>query len=124
MRLAALSANNCLSAKGRGLALAGNLASTRRAFGHVCFSDGMGRKVIEDDADLLGLGIMDIGKLAHALGEVACRAMFGDFNFAPRAVRVEEDEQVDGAIAPILAVVAFELTRCRLECTTCPCATA
>ena len=39
---------------------------------------GMGREVIEDDADLLGLGIMDIGKLAHAVGEVAARAMVGD----------------------------------------------
>ena len=69
----------------------------------------MGRKIIEDDPDLLSLGIMDIGKLAHALGKVACRAVFGDFDFAPGAVRVEEDEQVDRAIAPILAVVAFEL---------------
>jgi hypothetical protein len=39
---------------------------------------GMGREVIEDDPDLLGLGIMDIGKLAHAVGEVAGRAMVGD----------------------------------------------
>jgi hypothetical protein len=30
----------------------------------------MGREVIEDDADLFGLWIMDIGKLAHAMGEV------------------------------------------------------
>src|SRR3954447_19463595 len=37
MRLAALTANNYLAAKGCGLAFARNLAATRRALRHVCF---------------------------------------------------------------------------------------
>ena len=84
----------------------------RRRKGVIERTGGMGREVIEDDPDLLGLGIMDIEKLAHALGEVASRAMLGDLDLAPGAVRVEENEQIDRAIAPILAVVAFEPTRC------------
>jgi hypothetical protein len=60
---------------------------------------GMGREVIEDDPDLLGLGIMDIENLAHALGEVASRPMVGDLDLAPGAVRVEEDEEVERAVA-------------------------
>ena len=35
--------------------------------------------------------------------------MVGNLDLAPGAVRVEEDEEVDRAVAPILAVVAFEL---------------
>jgi hypothetical protein len=54
---------------------------------------------------------MDIGKLAHALGEVAARPMVGDLDLAPGAVCVGEDEQVDRAVAAILAVVAFDLAR-------------
>jgi hypothetical protein len=41
---------------------------------------------------------MEIDKLAHALGEVASRPMFGDLDFAPGAVRVEEDEQIHRAV--------------------------
>ena len=52
-----------------------------------------------------------IGELAHAGGEVLCRAPVGDLHLAPRPVRVEEDEQVDRPIAFILAVVALDLTR-------------
>jgi hypothetical protein len=45
---------------------------------------------------------MDIDKLAHAVGEVSSGPMFGDLDFAPGAVRVEEDEQIDRAVAPVL----------------------
>jgi hypothetical protein len=55
---------------------------------------------------------MDIGNLAHAVGEVASCPMVGDLDLAPGAVRVEKNEQVDRAVARILVVVAFELARC------------
>jgi hypothetical protein len=71
----------------------------------------MGREVIEDDPEQVRLRIMDIDELAHAVGEVAGRAMVGDLDLAPGAVCVEEDEEIDRAVAPILAVVAFQLAR-------------
>ena len=52
----------------------------------------MGRQIVEHDADALRLGIMDIGEFAHADGEVDRGAAFGDFDLAPRAMHIEEDE--------------------------------
>ena len=45
------------------------------------------------------------------MGEVFCRAPLGDLDLAPRPVHVEEDEQIGGAVAAVLAVVALELAR-------------
>ena len=52
---------------------------------------------------------MDVDQLAHAVGEVAAVAPLGDLDLAPGPVRVEEDEQVDRAVAAVLAVVALQL---------------
>ena len=52
-----------------------------------------------------------VGELAHAGGEVHCGAAVGDFDLAPGSMHVQEDEQVGGSIALILAVVALQLTR-------------
>ena len=69
----------------------------------------MGRQIVEHHPDALGLRIMDVGEFAHADGEVRRRAALGDLHLAPGAVRVEEHEQVGGAVAPVLAVVALDL---------------
>lgn len=69
----------------------------------------MSRQVVEHDADALRFGIMSVGELAHADGKVFCGAPLGDLDLAPGAVHVEEDEQVGGAVALVLAVVALEL---------------
>jgi len=37
---------------------------------------------------------MDIGEIAHAVGEVLGRAAVGDLDLAPGAVGIEEDEEV------------------------------
>src|SRR3981189_2222225 len=71
----------------------------------------MGREVVEHDADALGLGIMEINEIAHALGEVTGGTAVGDLDLAPGLVDIEEDEQVGRAVAAILAVVALELAR-------------
>jgi len=71
----------------------------------------MGRQIVLHDADAGGLGTVDIDKVAHAMGVVLCRAPFGDFDLSPRPVDVEEDKQIDGAVATVLVVVAFELAR-------------
>jgi hypothetical protein len=54
---------------------------------------------------------VNIGEFAHAGGEVDRGTAVCDFDLAPRPVHVEEDEQINGAVALILAIVALELAR-------------
>ena len=57
---------------------------------------------------------MDIDEFAHALGVVFGRSPLGDLDLAPRSVRVEDDEEIDGAVAAVLVIVALALARlCR-----------
>lgn len=51
---------------------------------------------------------MDVDELAHAFGVVFCRAPLSDFDLAPGTMHVEQDEEIDGAIATILIIVTFE----------------
>ena len=70
----------------------------------------MGRQVVLDDPDAGGIGIMDIDELAHALGVVFGRPPLGELDLAPWPVHVEADEEIDGAVAAVLVVEAFELS--------------
>ena len=54
---------------------------------------------------------MDLGEFAHALGVVLCRPPLGDLDLTPRPMHVDTDEEIDGAVAAVLAIVTFELTR-------------
>src|SRR5882757_1957068 len=54
---------------------------------------------------------MDIDELAHAVGVIFCRPPLGDLDLAPRPMDVDADEEIDGAVAAVLAIVAFELAR-------------
>src|SRR5712671_2217749 len=54
---------------------------------------------------------MDIDELAHAVGVIFCRPPLGDLDLAPGPMDVDADEQIDGAVAAVLAIVAFELAR-------------
>ena len=54
---------------------------------------------------------MDVGEIAHAGGEVLRGAALGDLHLAPGTVHIDEHEQVGGAVAPVLAVVALDLAR-------------
>jgi hypothetical protein len=63
------------------------------------------------NADTFGIGEMDIGEFAHALGVVFCRPPLGDLDLAPGPMHVDADEEIDGAVAAVLVVVAFELAR-------------
>ena len=73
---------------------------------------GVGGEVIEDDADALGLWEVDIDELAHAKGEVVSGATISDLDPAPRAMGIDEDEEIDGAVAAILVVEALEPSGC------------
>ena len=83
----------------------------------------VGRQVILHNPDAGGIGIMDIDEFAHALGVVFRRPTLGDLDLAPGPVHVDADEEIDGAVAAILVIVAFELTRLgwdRIGCRTSP----
>src|ERR1700675_4012746 len=84
--------------------LAGPKGLVQRA-GRVC------RQIVQDDADAFRFREVDITELAHAGGEVHGGAAVGDFDPAPRAMHVEENEQVGRSVALVFAVVAFELSR-------------
>src|SRR6516164_128444 len=73
---------------------------------------GVGGEVVEDDAGALGFWEVDIDEFAHAKGEVVSGAMIGDLDPAPGAMGLEEDEEIDGAVAAILVIVAFGPSGC------------
>src|ERR1700678_1561568 len=73
--------------------------------GRVC------RQIVQDDGDAFRFREVAITELAHAGGEVHGGAAVGDFDPAPRAMHVEENEQVGRSVALVFAVVALELSR-------------
>ena len=52
---------------------------------------------------------MEIDQIPHALGEVLVGPAVGDLDLAPGTVGVEDDEEVDGSVPAVLAIVAFKL---------------
>ena len=52
---------------------------------------------------------MDIDEFTHALGVVLRRSPLGDLDLTPGAMHVEDDEEIDGAVAAILVIVPFKL---------------
>ena len=72
---------------------------------------GVGRQVVLHDADARGVGIMNIDEFAHALGVIPRGPPRGDLDLAPQPMHVDADEEIDGAVAAVLAIVAFELAR-------------
>jgi hypothetical protein len=78
-------------------------------------ADRVGRQIVQHDPDALCPGKVKVREFAHAGGEVDGGTAVGDFDLAPRSMHVEEDEQVGGPVAFILAVVALKLTRLGLD---------
>jgi hypothetical protein len=82
-------------------------AGLRRA--RKCFIERagrVGRQIVLHGPDACGFEIMDIDEFAHALGVVLGCPPLGDLDLAPRPVHVDADEEIDGAVAPILAITA------------------
>ena len=69
----------------------------------------VGGQIIQHDADALRFGKVDVHEFLHAGGEVDGGAAVGDFDLAPGPMHVKEDEQIGGAIALVLAIVALQL---------------
>lgn len=51
---------------------------------------------------------MDVNEVAHTLGIVFCCSPLSDFDLAPGTMHVEENEEIDRAIATILVIVTVE----------------
>ena len=71
----------------------------------------MGREIVENDADDIGLRVVSVDEIAHAFGKVLRGALLGNLDRAPGPMGVEKDEEIDCPIAFIFAVIAFELSR-------------
>lgn len=54
------------------------------------------REIVDDDADLLRVGIVLVDEVAQAVGEVQARSTVGNFGVSPGSVRVDEHEDVGG----------------------------
>ena len=54
---------------------------------------------------------MDVDELTHAVSVVHGGAAVGDLDVAPAPIRIEGDEEIDGAVAAILVIVALALSR-------------
>src|SRR5258707_13999579 len=70
--------------------------------GRECLIEGagrVGRQVVLYDPDARSIGVMDIDKLAHALGVVFCRPPLGELDLAPGPMHVHADKEIDGAVA-------------------------
>ena len=62
----------------------------------------MGGQVVEHDPDALGLREVEIDEFAHAEREVVSGSPLGHLDASPRAMGIEIDEQIGGAVAAIL----------------------
>src|SRR5258708_17430313 len=57
---------------------------------------------------------MNRRECAIALGVVFYRPPFGDLDLAPGTMHVDDDEEIDGAVAAVLVLFAFALAPRRL----------
>src|SRR3954466_4511345 len=48
---------------------------------------------------------MKIGQIAHAGGKILRRSLLGDLHMPPRLVRIEEHEQIGGAVMLVFIVI-------------------
>ena len=71
----------------------------------------MGREIVENDPDDIGVRVMEIDEIAHACGKILSGTLFSDLDPAPRSMRVEEDKEINRPIAPVFAIIAFRLAQ-------------
>ena len=68
-------------------------------------------QIVLDEHDLLGLGEVHVAQGLEDAGVIDSRAPLGDGDMPPALERSEQHEQVGGAAALVLVVVAGRLTR-------------
>src|SRR6185437_637776 len=72
---------------------------------------GMDRQIVLHDTDAGSVGIMDVDEFAHAVRVVYGGAAVCNLDVAPATMRVEGNEEIDGAVAAVLVIVALALPR-------------
>src|SRR5271155_2476623 len=70
---------------------------------------GVGRKIVHDDAYAVCVGMVRIGEIAHAMGEIAGGPVIGHLHMTPGLARIEEDKQIGCAVALVFAIVSLGL---------------
>ena len=73
-------------------------------------ADGVRREIVQDNADQLRFRIVRVDEIADAFCEVLRRPLLRNLHMAPASVCIEEDKQVDGAVAAIFAIVSLWLS--------------
>ena len=77
-----------------------------RRKGPVQRAGGVGGEIVLHHPDQVCRGIVDVHEVAHAVRIVLRRALVGDRHLAPGVMHIETNEQVDGAVALVLVIVA------------------
>src|SRR4051794_41329519 len=67
----------------------------------------MDRQIVLHDTNAGGVGIMDVDEFAHAVCVVYGGAAVCHLDVAPATMRVEGNEEIDGAVAAVLVIVAL-----------------
>src|SRR4051794_41298223 len=70
----------------------------------------MDRQIVLHDTNAGGVGIMDVDEFAHAVCVVYGGAAVCHLDVAPATMRVEGNEEIDGAVAAVLVIVALALS--------------
>lgn len=68
------------------------------------------RQIVLHDTDTGGIGIMDVDEFTHAVSVVHGGAAACYLDVAPAAMRIEVNEEIDGAVAAVLIIVALALS--------------
>ena len=71
----------------------------------------MDRQIVLHDTDAGGIGIVDVNEFPHAVRIVNSGTMVCNLDVTPAAMRIEGDEEIDGAVAAIFVIVALALSR-------------
>src|SRR5450432_4917792 len=70
----------------------------------------MDRQIVLHDTDAGGIGIMDIDEFTHAVRVIYGGATVCNLDVAPATMRIEGNEEIDGAVAAVLVIVALALS--------------
>jgi len=64
-------------------------------------------QVVEHDADALGLRVVAVDEVTHAVGEVDVGPLVGHLDVAPPSMRIDEDEEIRRPVPSIFVVDPF-----------------
>lgn len=68
-------------------------------------------EVVQNEADGIGLGEMNIHQIAQPVGEILLFSVSGDSRRAPASERLKDHEPVTSPLSDVLIIVTRRLTR-------------